>query len=182
MSNKAKKAKQAKLRNKQMAKGLNRVRAQVKQPNLSDKDALFFKKALANKETPTQFVEATADSLIDIVNRFSDIRDLGADDEWMVTIEPHFAGVHESIKNACEYLNGVVKDIEEAREKYMEEYKDLDNSHESFLIASDSMQVFNNIQENLEENLESLVASKKAIIELYQEIESKYPGDETDDN
>lgn len=182
MSNKAKKAKQAKLRNKQKAKGLNRVRAQVKQPHLSDKDALFFKKALANKETPTQFVDGAADSLLNILDGFSDIRTLGADDEWMATIQPHYAGTYESINNAKEYLNGVVKDIEEAREKYLEEYKHLDNSPESFLTASESMQVFNSIQENLEENLESLMLTKKAILELYQEIESQYPGDVNDDN
>ena len=42
MSNKAKKAKQAKLRNKQQTKQLNRVRGQVKNLNVSDNDALFY--------------------------------------------------------------------------------------------------------------------------------------------
>ena len=96
MSNKAKKAKQAKLRNKQQAKQLNRVRGQVKNLNLSDNDALFYRRALTNKEAPAEFVRNTTQGLLELLEQFQDIVDLYLQPEWMETIKTAYPQVHTS--------------------------------------------------------------------------------------
>lgn len=182
MSNKAKKAKQAKLRNKQKTKQLNRVRGQVKNLNLSDADALFYQRALANKETPAKFVRNTSQGLLDLLEQFQDIADLYLQPEWMETIKTAYPQVHASIQNAGDYIKGVHGEILEAEERFAEEFKDLDNTKNSFLLSSPAMEVFSSIQENIETNIENLFATKKLIIDLYVELETKFPGVENDDN
>ena len=182
MSNKAKKAKQAKLRNKQKTKQLNRVRGQVKNLNLSDKDALFYQRALANKETPAEFVRNTSQGLLDLLEQFQDIVDLYLQPEWKEAIKTAYPQVYTSIQNAGEYIKGVRDEILEAEERFAEEFKDLDNTKNSFLLSSPAMEVFSSIQENIETNIENLFATKKLIIDLYVELETKFPGVENDDN
>lgn len=182
MSNKAKKAKQAKLRNKQQTKQLNRVRGQVKNLNLSDADALFYQRALANKETPAKFIRNTSQGLLDLLEQFQDIADLYLQPEWMETIKTSYPQVHTSIQNAGDYIKGVHGEILEAEERFTEEFKDLDNTKNSFLLSSPAMEVFSSIQENIETNIENLFATKKLIIDLYVELETKFPGVENDDN
>ena len=106
MSLKAKKAKQAKLRSKQQAKQLNRVRGQVKNFNMSDREAAFVKSALANKETPAEFVRNTSNGLLSLLEQFQDIVDLYLQPEWMETIKTAYPQVHTSIQNAGDYIKG----------------------------------------------------------------------------
>lgn len=182
MSLKAKKAKQAKLRNKQQAKQLNRVRGQVKNFNMSDREAAFVKSALVNKESPAQFVDNTAQDLFNLLDQFQEAVDLGTQQDWMDTIKTAYPVLHDSIKNASDYLQEVRKDVTEAKERFMEEFKDLDNSKNSFLLSSPAMETFSNIHENIEANIENLFSTKKAIIDLYVELETNFPGVENDDS
>lgn len=182
MSLKAKKAKQAKLRNKQQAKQLNRVRGQVKNFNMSDREAAFVKSALANKVTPAEFVRNTSNGLLSLLEQFQDIVDLYLQPEWMETIKTAYPQVHTSIQNAGDYIKGVHGEILEAEERFTEEFKDLDNSKNSFLLSSPAMEVFSSIQENIETNIENLFATKKLIIDLYVELETNFPGVENDDS
>lgn len=182
MSLKAKKAKQAKLRSKQQAKQLNRVRGQVKNFNMSDREAAFVKSALANKETPAEFVRNTSNGLLSLLEQFQDIVDLYLQPEWMETIKTAYPQVHTSIQNAGDYIKGVRGEILEAEERFTEEFKDLDNSKNSFLLSSPAMEVFSSIQENIETNIENLFATKKLIIDLYVELETNFPGVENDDS
>lgn len=182
MSHKAKKAKQAKLRNKQQAKQLNRVRGQVKNFNLSDSEAAFTRKALANKETPLEFVRNTAQGLLEVLVQFQDVVDLYLQDDWMATIKPAYPTAHDTIKNAGDYIKSVHTDILEAEERFTEEFKDLDASQNSFLLSSPAMEVFNSIHENIEANIENLITAKKVIHDLYVEFETNFPGVEENDN
>ena len=182
MTSKAKKAKQAKLRNKQQAKQLNRVRGQVKNFNMSDREAAFVQRALGNKESPVQFVQNTAKDLFSLLDQFQDVVDLHAQQDWMDTIKTAYPTVHDSIKNAGDYIKGVHGEILEAEERFTEEFKDLDNSKNSFLLSSPAMEVFSSIQENIETNIENLFATKKLIIDLYVELETNFPGVENDDS
>lgn len=182
MSHKAKKAKQAKLRNKQKAKQLNRVRGQVKNFNLSDGEAAFTLKALTNKETPLEFVRSTSKDLMGLLVQFQDVVDLYSQDDWMATIKPAYPTVHDTIKNAGDYIKSVHTDILAAEERFTEEFKDLDASRNSFLLSSPAMEVFSSIHENIEANIENLIAAKKVIHDLYVEFETNFPGVEENDN
>lgn len=181
MSNKAKKAKQAKLRNKQQAKQLNRVRGQVRNHNMSDREAAFVKRALSNKETPLEFVRSTSQGLLDLLAQFQDVTDLYLQDEWMEVIKTAYPTIYESIKNAGDYIKEVHEDILAKENHFTEEFKDLDNNQNSFLLANPAMQEFSSIHENIEANIENLFATKKAILDLYVELETKYPGVESND-
>jgi uncharacterized alkaline shock family protein YloU len=111
-----------------------------------------------------------------------DIVDLYLQPEWMETIKTAYPQVHDSIKNAGDYIKGVHGEILEAEERFTEEFKDLDNSKNSFLLSSPAMEVFSSIQENIETNIENLFATKKLIIDLYVELETNFPGVENDDS
>ncbi len=182
MTSKAKKAKQAKLRNKQQTKRLNRVRGQVKNFNMSDREAAFVQRALVNKESPAQFVDNTAQDLFNLLDQFQDVVDLSTQQDWMDTIKTAYPAVHDSIKNAGEYIQEVRADVTETKERFTEEFKDLDNSKNSFLLSSPAMEAFSSIHENIEANIENLFSTKKAIVDLYVELETNFPGVENDDN
>ena len=182
MSNKAKKAKQAKLRNKQQTKRLNRVRGQVKNLNMSDREALFVQRALVNKESPLQFVRETAKDLFNLLDQFQDLKDLHAQQDWMDTIKTAYPKVHDSIKNAVEYIRETHNEVVALETRFIEEFKDLDNSKTSFLLSSPAMETFSSVYDNVEANIENLFATKKAIIDLYVELETNFPGVENNDN
>ena len=182
MSNKAKKAKQAKLRNKQQAKQLNRVRGQVKNFKMSDREAAFVQRALGNKENPVQFVQNTAKDLFSLLDQFQDVVDLHAQQDWMDAIKTAYPTVHDSIKNAGDYIQEVRADVTATEARFTEEFKDLDNSQNSFLLSSPAMEAFSSIHENIESNIENLFATKKAVVDLYVKLKTNFPGVENDDN
>lgn len=182
MSNKAKKAKQAKLRKQQQVKQLNRVRGQVKNFNLSDEEAAFYKRALTNKSTPAEFITETANDLRELLNKFDLIIGLAAQPDWMATIEGPYPEEHKAIKGAAEYLQSALDDLRASEVRFVDEFQGMDNSNNSFLLSSPAMEVFGSIQENIEQNAENLIKTMQMVIELYADLEEKYPGVENDDN
>lgn len=170
MSNKAKKAKQAQLRKREQTKALNRIRGMVKNPNLTDTEASFYKEALASKETPYEFLVSHIDNVTNLLKEFSLIEDVAGSEEMMPLIEQGWSIHHQTIKNAGDYLAGVAKEIKEVADEYTEPFKQLGNSYQDVLQIGPALEKLANIQDELANNAVNLMGAMETVITIYAEL------------
>ena len=177
MSNKAKRAKAVKARKHQQSKVNNRIRGIVKNYGLTEAEAHFYRRALVTKETPAEFVTTVVKDLNDLLSSFDLLTDVAKEEAVMAALLITHPVIAESIKNAGVYLKDTKVQLQELHDKYLEEFKDLDASNNSYLFASSAMEDFSNLQEELSMNVPNMMLTLEQILDVYADLERNYPGE-----
>lgn len=182
MSSKAKKAQQEKLRKRNKAKQLNRVRGMAHNLNLTDAEAEFYQRALASKATPAEMVNEIVADIRNVLANFDSIGKTACEPDIINALRVSHPTQTESIIAANQYLIETAEDLNNLEAKYLEQFEGLDNSKDSFLTTAPAMEEFSELQSVIAQNAENLMAVVNAIMTIYFELEIQFPGEVENDN
>ena len=112
-----------------------------------------------------------------MLSSFDLLTDVAKEEAVMAALLITHPVIAESIKNAGVYLKDTKVQLQELHDKYLEEFKDLDASNNSYLFASSAMEDFSNLQEELSMNVPNMMLTLEQILDVYADLERNYPGE-----
>ena len=178
MSTKQKRINQQKQRERKQAKALDLIRGKLKRPNMTDKEALFYQRALQSKETPLEHLEATRKSVYTLLDTFHIITDMNADSEvmgLMASVDPE---LKTSIENATAFITASKANADDIYQAHYDEFAAIDPKDKfAMLVGIDALEEFEVVINDIDQNAHNLMLITKDITTLYLNAE-KMCGDE----
>lgn len=182
MANKAKSSKQQKLRLKTKRAQLERLKAQTGNYNMTMDDMHVWRKALADKETPKQYLENGYNDIIKIMDQFGVIVRLRDDEETMSVVKQIDPTLWENVVKAGDFLKEAKTELEEIKEtntEAVDEYDaDTNNMLDAVIVVGPIMEGYDKITTDLSNNTMNLMSVVTDILKLYKRIDSMELGND----